>query len=343
MKMSVKIMAIAAFAIMLNGCSGKEKEKESIKEVPVKSLKIANALVSKSELYIGNIVESQASSLSFEVSGNVKQVLVSEGEKVAKGQLLAVLHKGNINNNYSDAAATLKQAQDTYSRLSMLYKNKSLPQAQYIEAQTQLEKAMAAERAAKKDMNDCNLYAPYAGMIGERSIDAGSNVTAGVPAFKLVEIKTLKAKVSIPENEIGRIELGDSAKIEIAALNNKIIKGIVTQKGILGNSLSHTYEVKITLINPTQDFIPGLLCNITLSSRQDAVGIVIPASSIQLYENDKRYVWIIKSNNRVSLREVTVGSFTENGVIVLSGLNSGDRIVTEGFEKISEGSLIVGK
>jgi len=331
---------MASFIIMSASCSNKQEADTNVKGIPVKSLKVAGVPISKNDQYIGSIVESQASSLSFEVSGNVKQVLASEGQKVKKGQLLAVLYKGNLKNNYSTNASTLKQAQDSYNRISILHKNKSLSEIQYIEAQTQLEKAAAAERAAKKDMNDCNLYAPYTGIIGGRFIEPGNNVMPGSPAFNLIETKTIKAKVSIPENEISKIKLGDRAEIQISALNNKTVIGVVSQKGILGNPLSHTYEIKITLITPNQNIIPGMLCNVALPQKEEAEGIVIPVNSVQLYENNERYVWVI-NNRKVSLRKITIGSFTKDGVMVISGLKSGERIVTEGFQKISEGSLVV--
>lgn len=340
MRMFMKVIMMTSLIIIAAGCNNKQEAEKSTKEIPVKSLKVIDSSISKEDEYIGSIVESKASSLSFEVSGNVKQVLVSEGQKVKKGQLLAILYKGNIKNNYLANASTLKQAQDAYNRISILHNNRSVPEVQFVEAKTQLEKATAAERAAKKDMDDCNLYAPYAGIIGERFIEPGTNIMSGSPAFNLVETETLKAKVSIPENEISKIKIGDNAEIQIGALNDEKVRGVVSQKGILGNSLSHAYEVRITIIKTTKDLIPGMLCNVTFFQNKKVESIVIPVNSVQLYENNERYVWVI-NNRRVSLRKITIGSFTKDGVMVISGLKSGERIVTEGFQKISEGSLVV--
>ena len=342
MKLSMRILAVASFTLMLTSCFNGHKEEKVVEKIPVKSITVESAPIAQSDQYIGTIVESQSSTLSFEVSGNVKQVLVSEGDKVAKGQLLAILNKGNIANNYSGTSSTLKQAQDTYNRVAILYKEKSISKIQYIDAKTQLDKAHAAESAAKKEMNDCYLYAPFSGIIGERLVEPGTNIMAGLPAFKLLETKMLKAKVSIPENEIGNIHLGTNAQVKISALNNLVLRGAVSQKGIIGNQLSHTYEIKITLISPSREVMPGMLCDIYLSSNAKSQTIVIPASCVQLYENNARYVWVI-NNNRVHLRQITVSSYSQDGVVVLNGLQSGERIVTEGFQKISEGSVVIEK
>lgn len=342
MKFLIRLAIVGSLAILMTDCSEKKSGEITNEKVAVKSMVVEEVPITPSDSYIGNVVESQSSTLSFEVPGNVKEVLVKEGEKVAKGQLLAVLNKGNTANNYWIAASTLKQAQDSYNRTAMLYKNKSIPKIQYVDAKTQLSKARYAEQAAKKDLNDCYLYAPFAGIIGERSIEPGMNITAGYPIVKLLKTNILKVKVSIPENKIEKIHIGSKAQITINALNNLPVEGFVSQKGIIGNSLSHTYEIKITLVNPSPNIMPGMLCNAEMVSNNTPCAIVIPVNCIQLFENNKQYVWII-NKRRTHLRQVTVGHFIQNGVIIQSGLNVGDRIVTEGFQKIGEGCDITDK
>lgn len=342
MKLLIRLAIIASLGILMADCSGKKSGETTNEKVAVKSMTVERVPIAPSDSYIGNIVESQSSALSFEVPGNVKAVLVKEGQKVAKGQLLAILNKGNIANNYLIAASTLKQAQDSYDRTAMLYQNKSIAKIQYVDAKTQLSKAKYAEQAAKKDLNDCYLYAPFSGIIGERSIEPGMNISAGYPILKLLKTNILEAKVSIPENKIEKIHVGSKAKITINALNNLSVQGFISQKGIIGNAMSHTYEIKITLVNPSPNIMPGMLCNVEMVSNDTPLAMVVPANCIQLFEDNKQYVWIINSHHTY-LRKVTVGHFVENGVIIRSGLNVGDRIVTEGFQKIGEGCEVIDK
>ena len=342
MKFLIRLAIAASLAILMAGCSERKSRETTNEKISVKSMTVEKVSISPSDSYIGSVVESQSSTLSFEVPGNLKEVLVTEGQKVVKGQLLAILNKGNIANNYGIAVSTLKQAQDSYNRTTMLYKNKSIPKIQYIDAKTQLSKARYAEQAAKKDLNDCYLYAPFSGIIGERNIEPGTNITAGYPIFKLLKTNILKVKVSIPENKIEKIHVGSKAQITINALNNLTVQGFVSQKGIIGNSLSHTYEIKITLVNPSPNIMPGMLCNVEMVSNDTPCVIVIPVNCIQLFENNKQYVWII-NKRRTYLRQVTVGHFIQNGVTIRSGLNVGDRIVTEGFQKIGEGCEVTYK
>ncbi len=342
MRLSMKLVAVAFLMIMVTNCTNKHKNVVAVERIPVKAITVECVPTYRKDQYVGSIIESQSSILSFEVPGNVKQVLVSVGDRVAKGQLLAILDKGNIANDYLSAEATLKQAKDNCKRMTMLYKSKSIPKVQLIDAQTQLDKAMAAEQAAKRNETDCYLYAPFAGVIGERHIDPGVNVTTGFPAFKLLEVKTLKADVSIPEDEIGNIHIGSKALISINVLNNLQLTGTVDQKGVIGNPLSHSYEVKIRLTNLSKEIMPGMLCNVSIVPDKGKCNIVIPANCIQLYEDNNKYVWVIK-DGRVYLRKVTISSFSENEVIVGSGLQAGDKIVSEGFQKISEGAVVTEK
>lgn len=331
-------MIVLAFPFLLEACTGKQKE-EKREDIPVKSMTVGDDRIGANNRYIGTIVESESSELSFEVSGNVKQVLVSEGDKVKKGQLLAVLRQGNIANNYSEISAALKQAKDSYERMSLLYKNNSIPEIRYIDAKTQYERAKAAEGAASKNLRDCRLFSPYSGVIGQRSIDPGNNISAGYPAFKILNTAHLKVKISVPETEIGNLRLGMETEVLIKALKDMKLKGVISRKGIEGNLLSHTYEVRINLATPPRSVLPGMLCEVSSFPSSKSRQIIIPLSSVQLYENNRHYVWKI-IHHKTYLREISTGPFADDGVVVKDGLFPGDRIITEGFQKIAEGATV---
>lgn len=125
-----------------------------------------------------------------------------------------------------------------------LHENKSLPDMKWVEVESKLEQARSMERISRKNLEDRNLYAPFGGVIGKRMVEAGENVQPGQPVFSLLRIETVNVKIAVPENEVAT--LGDqAAMIKVAALGGQCFEGKVTEKGIVANPISHTYEAKI--------------------------------------------------------------------------------------------------
>jgi len=340
----VNLKYVYAFVLVLLmiSCSGKKEDSTSREAIPVAIKEVALSAEANRRNYVGTVEEISGSSLSFQVAGNVQSVLVSEGQSVSRGQLLAILDKSTVKNMHDAALASLKQAQDTYKRLSLLHDNGSLPEVKFVEIQTSLQQAQSSENIARKNLYDCNLHAPFSGVIAQRSIDAGMNVMPGSPVFKLVTIDKVKIKVSIPENEIAHIKKGQTVQVNVAALNHKIFEGKIQEKGVMANPLSHTYEIKVELSNPKKELMPGMVCEVLIPSEDNATGIAIPNNAVQILHTGQRFVWLAK-DSVATQKIVTTGVITNQGVIVTSGLTTGDKVIVEGNQKVSEGMKIVIK
>ena len=342
MKRSILIVSLAVLATsFLTGCSKKQTTKPAAKIIPVKVMTIALSDYSYSKNYVGTVEESSAVSLSFSTMGTVERVFVSEGEKVSKGQLLAALNNNSAQNAYDVAKSTLYQAQDAYNRLKPMHDKGSITDVKFVDVETGLEKAKSMEAIAKKNVEDCKLYAPISGVIAKRSIEEGVNVMPSLSAFKLVSINEVNINVSVPENEIGSIQTGQQAKITVPAVDNSEYKGVVDKKGVEANPVSHTYSLKIKTANPKLELMPGMVCKVFLQDDKDNSNrqIIIPNKCVQISPDNKPFVWLADGNT-AKRRFVTVGSLSDYGIIIENGLSEGDKLIVEGFDKISEGMQI---
>lgn len=320
---------------------GDKSDKGLAQSVKVKVQQIATSSGSAEQPYIGMVEESLSVPLSFLITGNVDRVLVSEGQNIKKGQLLAVMNSENYQNAYQIAASKEKQAVDAFNRLESMYKSGSLPEVKFIEIQTGLEQARSLVAMSKKSLNDCKLYSPMDGTIGKRTIEPGMSVIPGNPVFQLVKIEKVYATVPIPENEIASIKKGQKAYIQVAALENKSFEGIIEEKGVMSNPLSHTYNVKIILNNPQKLLQPGMVCNVVIHSNNSTGLLVVPSNVIQIDKDSRKYVFIADANaSKVMKKYVEVGSPYQNGIIITSGLQAGDQLIIEGYQKVSENTTI---
>ncbi|MDR1022055.1 MAG: efflux RND transporter periplasmic adaptor subunit [Prevotellaceae bacterium] len=338
------IFVCLSATFLLTGCSSKPEREAKEKIIPVKTLHIAASAVAGEMSYVGTVEESAALSLGFSVMGTVEQMLVSEGQAVNKGQLLATLNTVTAQNSVDAAQATLRQAQDAYDRLSKLHDNGSLPDIKFVEVETGLQQAKSMLAVAEKNLDDCRLYAPRNGVIATRSVEAGESVMPGVTAFKLVSVDKVNVKVVVPENEIGSIRIGQTASITVPALNNAVFTGKIEMKGIAASALSHTYEVKIGVDNNVGAThalppLPGMVCKVTLAAYSSATAVVVPNRAIRISPGGKRFVWLAAGN--VARRNfVQTGSLTNDGIVVTEGLPAGSEVIVEGFQKVSEGMKI---
>ena len=335
------IFLFAASTIVLStGCSGRTEIVRTERTIPVKTLTVSGSTTAAERNYIGAAEESNAISLSFPLMGTVERIAVSKGQRVGKGELLAVLNSETTQNSHDVAKATLMRAQDAYDRIKPLHEKGSVTDIQFVEVETGLKQAIAMEAIALKNLEDTKLYAPFAGIIAQRFIEAGVNVMPGVMVFRLVSIDEVDVNVPIPENEINDIRMGQPAIITVAALGNKQFNGTVHQKSVEANIVSRTYDVKLRVKNPQSELMHGMVCRVIIARKDAKPQIVIPNKSVQTAPDGKRFVWL-SVGNVATRRFITTGALTDLGVTVESGLSEGDKLITEGYNKVSEGMMVM--
>ncbi|WP_028298859.1 efflux RND transporter periplasmic adaptor subunit [Olivibacter sitiensis] len=339
-----KTCALCIATLSLVSC-GSEEEKTEAKTVAVQIQTIAYDARAHQQEYIGTVESENTLDVSFLTMGNVERMYAHEGQKVSKGQLLASLNMISLKSAHELALVTLRQAEDAYKRMSTMYENKSLPEIQYIDYKTKLEQARAAESIARKNLQDGQLYAPQSGVIGRRYVESGASVMPGTPVYQIMDINSVKIKVPVPENEVSSIRIGSVCNVSISALGNQTFSGKIIEKGVAANPISHTYDIKVQIANPSGQIMPGMVCkaylNNTLSS--DEGSIIIPLKAIQIDHSGKRFVWLKGKDNKAVYKEVTLGKLEGNGVIIENGLREGDELITEGYQNISEGVLLTAK
>ena len=328
--------------VVMVGCQQKQevvkKENASIK-VKAQTVQTLNGL--SNLRYSGTVEAAQTIPLTFQSSGTVEQVLVQEGDMVSKGQLLAVVNKTDNQSIYNSSLASYQQAKDAYDRLKQVYDKGSLPEVKWVEMETNMKQAESQLQLTKNNLDKCNLYAPTSGIVGRRNVEPGqSSISISAP-IELVKIKTVSVKISVPENEIGKIKKGMTANFTISALENKSFSGTVTNVGVVADQFSRTYDVKITVNNSNLEMKPGMVCDVTLNTTTEKEVVVVPYSAVSKDDEGNSFVYVVQPDNQsVKKQIVEVGNYQTSGVEVLRGLIPNQTIVVEGKEKLSDNSLI---
>lgn len=340
------ILSALVVALFQTGCKQTPAEgHEAIAPVPVKVIEVNAGGAGGVLSYSGTIEEDNATLLSFSAAGTIRSLNLSEGQHIAKGQLVGSVDATRAESAYEGAKAVLAQAQDAYNRIKQLYDSKSVPEIKWVEVQSKLQQARSAEQIARKALNDCRLYAPVSGVVSEKMAEVGQNVMPGVPVAKIVSTGSLKARIAVPEGEVALFSAGRKVVVEVGALNNRRFDAVVAEKGVVANPLSRSYEVKFRIQGAVKDLLPGMVATVTLPDaaarpREAAVEqVVIPANVVQIDEDNHTFVWTVRDGKACRVY-VECGEFVDDGVVVTSGLSRGDKVIVVGQHKVSSGMAV---
>lgn len=328
-------LTMLVFALCLCSCNKATEVPQKAEPVKVKVLKVGAASQQETWRFSGTVTEENGGALSFPFMAQIEQIYVGMGSKVKKGQLIARANSTAMKSAHEAAVASLRQAEDAWKRMKELYDKGSLAEIKWVEIQSKLAQARSMEAMARKNLNDCKLYAPYSGVIAEKVAEVGQNVAPGAPVVRLVTGNSLAIKISVPETDISKVYEGQAAQIIIPALGQARLTGNVCEKGVLANPMSRSYEVKIKLSGAQGNVLPGMVAEVYLPTEGATQNYVIPARVLQIDEQNRTFVWL-NQKGKATKREIRCGEFTSSGVTVLSGLKDGDEIITEGQQKVCE-------
>lgn len=321
----------------LASCNHKENTPTG-NPVKVKVETVTSAKIVNGHEYVGVIEEEESAALAFMLAGTVTGINMQEGQAVSKGQTIATLDMQSAEATKQAAAATLRQAQDAYNRLKQLHDAGSLPDIKLVEVESKLTQAKSSYELARKNVEDCTLRTPFTGIIGKKLTTVGATVVPGQPVATLLKTERVKVKISVPEREIANIRTNDASSITVAALGRKNFTGGHIEKGIVGNALTHTYDVRITLSNNSGELLPGMVCNVTLSSNNAVENITVPITAVRRIAGE-HFVWKC-TGDRAALQPVRIGSTIGNRIEITDGLKPGEQVIIEGYQKVGEGTKI---
>jgi len=305
------------------------------------------------------------------VEGYLENWTFKEGSIVRKGQVLFTIEKDEYNNNVDYAIATLDNQEASWeyaklnvARLKPLVATNAISQNDYDVAVTQEKQAKAACESARADLAQAKLNlsyttmtSPITGYIGAVDVRPGNLVGRGESTLLSTVSAVDPMYVNFQMNETDFLHImrwiilrksGDTT-VESIKESSSLPVYLTLSDGqpyghpgtidFVGRNIDpSTGTIALRAVFPNKDGLikPGSFANITLVLGSRDNGIVIPQSSLQQIQ-DKYFVFLIDSLNKVRRVPVDLGQHIQNAVVVANGLKSGDRILLEGFQKIREG------
>ena len=226
-------------------------------------------------------------------------------------------------------------------RYQMLYDNGSLPEVQWVEIQSKVAQAQSQLEIARKNLADCQLTAPVNGIIGKKMVRAGETALPSQAVVTILDISTVKVKVAIPEAEVSGISANTPTLIEVEAAEKEVSGGKI-EKGVQADALTHTYDIRIHVPNNDGKLLPGMVANVSITASNGEKNLYnVPITAVQKKADGSLFVWMVDEENTAYRKAVSIGETIGNRIAITQGISPDERIVTEGYQKLSEGTRVV--
>ncbi len=324
-------------------------EKEITKENP-SAFKVKMKEVNVTELRprpFDHYVQTQATILavdnilmSAKSPGVVTQVFTREGDAVNKGQILAQVDNTLILRGIDELNANLELAKTVFERQKNLWDQKIGTEVQFLQAKNNKE-SLERRVASLQEQNEMTrIKAPITGTIDAVNIKVGENAAPGAPVFRIINTSDLKASAKVSEAYVTTIHKGDKAVVSFPDIDKSIFSE-VTFIGRNIDALTRSFPLEVKLPS-SGDLRPNMTSILKIIFHTEKAALCVPINVVQDI-NGEKVVYVAESDgaNLVARRKaVKVVGVYDNLAQIKSGLKSGDKIITVGYQGLNDGELI---
>jgi RND family efflux transporter MFP subunit len=242
----------------------------------------------------GTVKADQTIELHAEMGGTVSAILVKEGQKVTKGQVLATLDSEVIDNSILQLETQLALATTTFERQARLWKQNIGSEIQYLQAKAQKEGLENSMKSMKAQARKMKIIAPFSGVIDQIFAKTGELTSPQMPFLRLVNLNTVYVESEITETYLKAIKKGTEVLLNFRSIGTTL-EASISQVGNFINPNNRSFKTRIDLENPNNELKANLLADIKINDFK-ATGIVIPSRLVQKDSNDQTFVYTIEPN-----------------------------------------------
>lgn len=347
---------------LISGCGQEPAPEPKIQLVPV--VQVANSQDMAARDFPGRARAGQEVNLSFRVTGPLIEFPVSVGDEVAADDVVARIDPqdylnamGTAKGALEAAQATAKKAEADYTRIQNVFKEDpgatsetaiDLTRAARDSARATVNSLRSAFEASQDQVAYTTLEAPFDGVVVETYVENFETVIAKEPVLRLLDPSSIEFIISVPENQISYAPYVDNVTVTFDALEGITVPATIKEIGKEASRATRTYPVTLVMEQPEgAQILPGMAgtarVSVTLPEGEGEaeVGHQLPITAIFTRDDpEKSFVWVVDDADTLQLREVETGSLSRFGIVIKSGVQSGEWVVTKGVHSVSEGQQV---
>ncbi|MCR5645765.1 MAG: efflux RND transporter periplasmic adaptor subunit [Bacteroidales bacterium] len=329
---------IAAMTVVLMTACGNKKEDTKVANpqaaVPVVSVVTATAEdVDVSNTFTSNIEPYATNNIVSQSAGRIVSINAEVGNKVRKGQLLAKMDDVNL------AKTRMQYVNDSteLGRLTELYKIGAVSQADYDLARLSLE---ITKKTYNNLLENTYLRSPINGVVTARNYDQGDMYSMTQPIFVVQQIVPVKMLINISESYFTQVHQGMEFDIEVESYPGEVFKGKVNLIYPTVSATTHTFPVEVVAQNTDLRLRPGMFARVTATFGVNHHVVVPDQAVVKQQGSGEHFIYVLNDDSTVTYTKVELGRRLGNRYEIVSGINEGDKIVTEGQARLKNGVTV---
>ncbi|MDD5271743.1 MAG: efflux RND transporter periplasmic adaptor subunit [Methylovulum sp.] len=322
---------------------------------PALVMKVGAGATDTAMSLVGEVRPRYESAQGFRIAGKIIGRRVEMGARVNKGQVIAQLDATDTQLNAAAASAEVVSAEASHAlALAEVARQRQLFAKKFISAsaldikESELKASSARMAKAQAQANISGNQTQYTTLTADREgvvtfiqAEPGQVVAAGDIIVRIADTHTVDVLVAVPESRMAEVKLHAPVLLKMWVDRQKTYTGVVREIAPEADSATRTFNVRITLENTDASVKFGMTAGVGFQGLEStsAVGLLVPGSAVTASDG-KTQVWVIDGNNRAQPREVEAGPFREDGVLIRSGLSTGEIIAIAGVHTLNKDQLI---
>lgn len=301
----------------------------------------ANEFIDR-ERFIGSISARELVSIRSEIQGTIESVHFQEGQKVEKGDLLIRLDDTKLQAQLAQVEADLAQLKLDYQMDSKLFEQATISRQVFDQSKAKLTRARATHQLRSRELQDTEIRAPFAGVLGSRDVSVGQVISPQLDLTYLVKLNPIDIEFRIPERFVSKVRIGQNIVVSARAWPGEQFSGKVHFIASYVDPRTRTVQVKAEILNADSRLKPGMFCEAFLEMERVENAILIPETAIfRVLNSREASVYSISSDNNIEMTTVEVGRRMAGIVQIISGLSIGDKVIVEGTQKAIPGAPLM--
>lgn len=307
--------------------------------VPVIATRAKEESTEKNLKMVGTVLADKIIDVKSEVQGQITSLKFELGDQVRKGQSLASIDDKIRSLAVNNAVQKLADAKQNFQRYKNLYEGGAATKAQFEQYKLAMDNAQNQLAQARKELSNTKVLSPITGIVSKRPVEKGAFANIGTPIATIVDLSKLKIKLSISENSVYQLNVGDSVTITSNVYPNTIYKGKITFISPNGDE-AHNYPIEISINNKKDKPLKsGTYVDVHFSRKNPKDVLQIPREALVGSKTDAS-VYIINDQNIARLKTVKLGEDYGNSIEVVEGLENGQLIVTSGQINLTDSTKV---
>ncbi len=319
---------------------------DSIKKLPLVTTITAKDTLFNHYLELQGSVETKKNIVLYpEAAGTLVRVMVKEGQRVSKGQILARIDDGGLSQQVAQMEVQAELAKTTYERQKKLWEQKIGSEIQFLQAKTNYESSKNGVDQMKRQLAKATVTAPFSGIVDDVMAEQGSVVAPGqTELIRIVNLNDMYIEVEVPESYISSIVKGKETKVYFPVLG-KTIDTKIRQVGNYINPNNRSFTVEISVPNKDGVIKPNLTAKVKINDYTSEKAILIPQSIISENSEGDQYAYITAGKDAKNIAEakrtiVKTGKTQGDYIEILDGITNGDDIISEGARSVKDGQKV---